>query len=85
MLRLSAYAAVLAGALATPALALPALTVAPADSALIVHVYGGCGPYAHRGPYGGCRPGGQAGGYVPYHACPPGWHIGPYGARCWRN
>lgn len=22
---------------------------------------GGCGPYRHRGPYGGCRPGGQFG------------------------
>jgi len=45
-------------------------------------VSGGCGPYGHRGPWGGCRPGGGwggpgwgwhrhwgGGGY--YH---PGWH-----------
>ena len=50
----------------------------------ILEVYGGCGIYAHRGPYGGCRPGGQAGGYRHY-ACPPGFHVGPYGRRCWPN
>ena len=50
----------------------------------IVEVYGGCGPYAHRGPYGGCRAGGQWGGYRHY-ACPPGFHVGPYGRRCWPN
>ncbi|WP_405044790.1 GCG_CRPN prefix-to-repeats domain-containing protein [Methylocystis echinoides] len=26
-------------------------------------VYGGCGPYGHRGPWGGCRRGGQWGGW----------------------
>ena len=31
----------------------------------IEKVYGGCGPYGHRGPWGRCRPGGQwAGGYM---------------------
>lgn len=55
-----------------------------ADSA-VVQVYEGCGPYGHRGPYGGCRPGGQWGGYVPGYSCPPGWHIGQYGQRCWPN
>jgi hypothetical protein len=51
----------------------------------IIQVYGGCGPYGHRGPYGGCRTGGQWGGYVPGRSCPPGFHIGPYGRRCWPN
>lgn len=70
----------------------PALT-APATDSAIVQVYGGCGGYGHRGPYGGCRPGGQfsgygpgyAPGYGPGYACPPGWHLGPYGRRCWGN
>lgn len=51
----------------------------------IVLVYGGCGPYSHRGPYGGCRPGGQYGGYHPGYACPRGFHIGAYGRHCWPN
>lgn len=51
----------------------------------IIQVFGGCGPYGHRGPWGGCRPGGQWGGYVPGRACPRGFHIGPYGRRCWPN
>lgn len=51
----------------------------------LVQVYGGCGPYRHRGPYGGCRPGGQAGGYVRGRSCPRGFHIGPYGRRCVPN
>jgi len=56
----------------------------------VVQVYGGCGVYGHRGPWGGCRPGGQWGGYH-YggygwaRPCPPGFHLGPYGARCWPN
>lgn len=62
---------------------------APVDldlsSGTITQIYNGCGVYGHRGPYGGCRAGGQAGGYIPGHACPWGWHIGPYGQRCWRN
>ena len=51
----------------------------------IIEVYGGCGVYAHRGPYGGCRPGGQWGGYVPGYGCPAGFHVGPYGRHCWPN
>jgi hypothetical protein len=59
--------------------------------AQVIRVSGGCGPYWHRGPYGGCQPGGQwgfAGGgirpfYQPY--CPPGYHLGPYRGRCWPN
>jgi hypothetical protein len=39
---------------------------APSDETpALTLVSGGCGPYAHRGPYGGCRPGGGWGG--------PGW------------
>jgi hypothetical protein len=47
--------------------------------------YGGCGPYGHRGPYGGCRAGGQWGGYWRGRPCPPGFHLGPYGRKCWPN
>ncbi len=63
-----------------------AIAVQPLQSeAPIVKTFGGCGPMGHRGPYGGCRAGGQWGGYVPGRACPPGFHIGPYGRRCWPN
>jgi len=77
-------AALLAAGLAAPASALPLMAV-PAPSAAIVQVYGGCGPYGHRGPLGYCRPGGQAGGYIRGRSCPAGFHIGPYGRRCWPN
>lgn len=41
---------------------------APAAGAdYVTKVYGGCGPYGHRGPWGGCRAGGQWGGYRPYY------------------
>ncbi len=66
------------------AVSLP-LTSSPAPNAGIELVYGGCGPYSHRGPYGGCQPGGQYGGYIPWRGCPPGWHVGPYGRHCWPN
>lgn len=46
----------------------------------VMTVSGGCGPYAFRGPYGGCRPIQPA-----YRPCPPGFHLGPYGGRCWPN
>ena len=77
-------AALLAASLAAPASAMP---VAPLDTGdgQIIQVYGGCGVFAHRGPYGGCRTGGQFGGYIRGRSCPPGFHIGPYGRRCWPN
>lgn len=76
----------LATAFATAASALPLSdAVAAGGAAPIVQVYGGCGPYGHRGPFGGCRTGGQWGGYVRGRSCPPGFHIGPYGRRCWPN
>ena len=83
-------AAILALALAAPppASALPLAglgTPVAAPDARIIQVYGRCGPYGHRGPYGGCRTGGQRGGYVRGRSCPPGFHIGPYGRRCWPN
>jgi len=56
-----------------------AMALAPLAQAIsgdIIHVSGGCGPYGHRGPYGGCRP---------MYSCPRGWHPGPYGRRCFRN
>ncbi|MDP4025957.1 hypothetical protein Q8W71_25315 [Methylobacterium sp. NEAU 140] len=90
MIRTFLPAAILAAGLAAPlpASALPLAGLAAGDAlpdARIIPVYGGCGPFGHRGPYGGCRRGGQWGGYIPGRACPPGWHIGPYGRRCWRN
>lgn len=51
----------------------------------VLQVFAGCGPFGHRGPFGGCRPGGQLGGYVPGRACPRGFHLGPYGRRCFPN
>jgi hypothetical protein len=57
--------------------ALPLLPV-QAPSAEIIAVAGGCGPGAHRGPYGGCR---QNYANPAAHACPRGYHIGP-GGRC---
>jgi hypothetical protein len=87
MLKMLAPAALVAG-LAFPASASPLIQDAVSngsDGARIIQVYGGCGPYGHRGPYGGCRTGGQWGGYVRGASCPAGFHIGPYGRRCWPN
>ncbi|WP_442756472.1 GCG_CRPN prefix-to-repeats domain-containing protein [Methylocystis sp. JAN1] len=51
----------------------------PSEQGLIVQVWGGCGPYGHRGPWGGCRAGGQWGGYYrPYYRPRPF-----YGHRYW--
>ncbi|KAA0121493.1 hypothetical protein CIW48_23085 [Methylobacterium sp. P1-11] len=86
MLKSLAAAALLAVGMAAPASALPfagSPLPAPQDG-LIQQVYGGCGPYGHRGPYGGCRSGGQWGGYVG-RACPRGFHLGRGGRRCWPN
>jgi hypothetical protein len=71
-------------------LAFPAEAAMPVPSpqgvdASVVQVFGGCGPYGHRGPYGGCRAGGQRGGYRLGRPCPSGFHLGPYGRRCVRN
>ncbi|MGJ0534367.1 GCG_CRPN prefix-to-repeats domain-containing protein [Methylocystis sp.] len=41
---------------------MPAASVNNAVQAPIEKVYGGCGVYGHRGPYGGCRADGQASG-----------------------
>ncbi len=75
-------------ALVSLGFAVPA-SAAPVDldtsAGQIIQVYGGCGVYGHRGPYGGCRPGGQFGGYRRGSACPRGFHIGPYGRHCFPN
>jgi hypothetical protein len=87
MLKIFAPAAILT-ILSVPATALPLVQDAVStgsDGARIIQVYGGCGPYGHRGPYGGCRTGGQWGGYVRGRSCPAGFHIGPYSRRCWPN
>jgi hypothetical protein len=47
----------------TTSYAMPAASVNAVVQAPIEKAYGGCGVYGHRGPYGGCRAGGQAGGW----------------------
>jgi hypothetical protein len=75
--------------------AMPIGDIDRGDANLIL-VSGGCGPYWHRGPYGGCQPGGQwgypgarwaNGGIRPFYRpyCPPGYHLGPYRGACWPN
>ncbi len=79
--------------------AMPIGNAGSGDADLIL-VYGGCGTYGHRGPFGGCQPGGQWGFpgrqwgngsirpfFGPYGGahCPPGFHLGQYGHRCWPN
>ena len=88
--KMMAMSALAAGLAFAPAASRAADIASPVDGIVasdaappIILAYGGCGPYAHRGPFGGCRPGGQWGGYIPGTACPPGWHLGPYGRRCW--
>jgi hypothetical protein len=101
MLKNLIVAGAFAGALGlmagTPtAQAMPVGNVGNGDAQLIL-VSGGCGPYWHRGPYGGCQPGGQW-GYPPGRGpvafiqgpgggrfCPPGYHLGQYGGACWPN
>lgn len=84
---------VLLAAFTLPASAAPIAPVAPeAVSPSVTLVAGGCGPYAWRGPWGGCRDtpytgplpgGGYAGppGAPVYYGngCPPGWWRGPWG------
>ena len=59
-------AAATAAALTLSIGAAQAFPIAPAASVQagpeVTLVSGGCGPYRHRGPYGGCRPGG--GGFI---------------------
>ncbi len=78
-----AMAAVLAAAPAEAITAMPEIQ-SPSN---VIPVSGGCGPYARRGPYGGCR-------HTPYYGplpngyyqprpmangCPPGYWRGPWG------
>jgi hypothetical protein len=65
--------------------AIPLNNLQGATAPDVTLVYGGCGVFGHRGPYGGCRAGGQAGGYRAGRPCPPGFHLGPRGAKCWPN
>ena len=51
-------------------------TLAPAEAS------GGCGPFGHRGYYGGCRPNGPVVGYEWHRPHGYGWHRGyGYGGR----
>jgi hypothetical protein len=63
--------------------AVPLANLDGASSPHVTLIYGGCGPYGHRGPWGGCRAGGQWGGgwRGPYWRG-PGWRF--YGG-CWRG
>ena len=88
MLRAGILTVVAALTLTAPAAnAMPLLDLRNDPSPGVTLVWDGCGPYGHRGPFGGCRPGGQWGGWwangVP--PCPPGFHLGPYRHYCWRN
>ncbi len=65
--------------------ALPLTNLQGAAAPEVTLVYGGCGVFGHRGPYGHCRAGGQFSGYRAGRPCPPGFHLGPRGARCWPN
>lgn len=65
-----------------------AMPVAPQlDTTEIVKVWGGCGPYGHRGPWGGCRRGGQWGGWRrPWYGPRPiyrPYYYRPYWRRYW--
>ena len=55
--KLAAAAALMIAAVPLSAEAFPIAT-APAASAGVTLVAGGCGPAFHRGPFGGCRPNG---------------------------
>ncbi|WP_246725266.1 hypothetical protein [Beijerinckia sp. L45] len=57
VLALATGATLFAGAVTANAMPLNVVTGADAAPELIL-VAGGCGPGAHRGPYGGCRPNG---------------------------
>ena len=46
-------------------------TLSPNEGS-IIRVFGGCGPYGNRGPWGGCHPGGQWGCYS-WRSWPPGF------------
>jgi hypothetical protein len=70
-------AALLTGAIAGAAHAMP---LAPANTSVnadIIRIASGCGEGWHRGPYGGCLRNFADPGA---HACPRGYHIGPGGA-----
>ena len=54
------------------ALAMPTAQLSDVVSSPVEKTWGGCGPYGHRGPWGGCRRGGQWGG--------GGWGWGGYPA-----
>lgn len=62
LLGAAALTASLAFSFAPEADALPIQTPAASQNSLHL-VYGGCGPYGHRGPWGGCRRGGQWSGW----------------------
>jgi hypothetical protein len=68
--------AILLGATAGAADAMPLASVNSTADADIVRVAGGCGPGWHRGLYGGCL---RNYADPAAHACPRGYHVGPYG------
>ena len=73
--------AALIAASITTAQALPVQHDLGLSSATVL-VSGGCGPYRHRGPYGGCRPGGGWGG-PGWRG--PGWHRWGWGHPGWHH
>lgn len=76
----STLALALSIGLAIPAQA--AMQLAPVEKSVspVILVYGGCGPYGHRGPYGGCRAGGPIGRLLGLASVPSGlspWTLRP--------
>lgn len=67
----------LAAALASTAQALPVQRDLSTGAMAPTLVSGGCGPYAHRTPWGNCRPNGWGWGH-------PGWHRG-WGWHHWHH
>jgi hypothetical protein len=77
------FAWAMAIALGWPSAFAMAMPVAPAPVVAPdrMTIAGGCGPGAHRGPYGGCL---RNYAKPALHACPRGFHVGP-GGRCRGN
>ena len=63
-------------ALISPVQAMPIAPLDQAEVGTVIQVFGGCGWFGHRGPFGGCRP---------LYNCPPGSHTGPWGRVCRPN
>lgn len=77
MLTFGVASGLVSASFVVPALAAPASNpgASVTDFGGVTPVYDGCGPY------GRCRPGGQAGGCVGGASCPARYPFGPRGRR----